>query len=445
MYSSTPAFNLKVVLKETGLAADTLRAWERRYGLPTPNRTAGGHRLYSQRDIETIKWLIKRQAEGLSISRAVDMWNEQLASGTDPLAGSTQQTSISPLTSPIPYQAPDTTLDSIRAQWIQACLEFSESAAEQTLNQAFSMFPVEAVCLEVLQKGMSEIGEHWYKNRATVQQEHFASGLAMRRLDALLSASPTPTRNQAVLVGCPPEEWHTFTPLLLSLLLRRRGLHVIYLGANVPSEEFSNTVKNLNVDLVVLVAQQLITAATLQQTALVLSSQKIPIAFGGRIFTIHPELSNTISGFFLGNNLPAAIEQIEMILSTKIKPHQPKTASPRHIAAHQAFVSNRGQIELTFKELLDPLFIAPENIRTGTHFLGDNIAAALQLGDISHASTEVEWLRNLLQAHDTPPQQLIHFMEIYSQAVNRNINGQGEPIFEWLVSEVEKLKVKNQA
>src|SRR5215217_8710231 len=108
MYSTTPAFNLKVVLNETGLAADTLRAWERRYGLPTPNRTAGGHRLYSQRDIETIKWLMKRQAEGLSISRAVDMWNEQLASGTDPLAGSAQQTSISPLASPIPYQAPDT-------------------------------------------------------------------------------------------------------------------------------------------------------------------------------------------------------------------------------------------------------------------------------------------------------------------------------------------------
>ena len=54
MVSITPAYNLKVVLKETGIAADTLRAWERRYGLPMPQRSAGGHRLYSQRDIETI-------------------------------------------------------------------------------------------------------------------------------------------------------------------------------------------------------------------------------------------------------------------------------------------------------------------------------------------------------------------------------------------------------
>src|SRR5512144_2011880 len=96
MLSTTPAFNLKAVLKETGLAADTLRAWERRYGLPTPDRTAGGHRLSSQRDIETLKWLTARQAEGLSISRAVDMWNEQTASGTDPLAGSAQIALLAP-------------------------------------------------------------------------------------------------------------------------------------------------------------------------------------------------------------------------------------------------------------------------------------------------------------------------------------------------------------
>ena len=440
MYSTTPAFNLKVVLKETGLAADTLRAWERRYGLPTPNRTAGGHRLYSQRDIETIKWLMKRQAEGLSISRAVDMWNEQTASGTDPLADAGQQASRPPLSLPIQYQSPDTTLDSLRAQWIEACLEFSESAAEQTLNQAFSMFPVEPVCLDILQRGMSEIGERWHTNRATVQQEHFASGLAMRRLDALLSASPAPTRPQTVLVGCPPEEWHTLTPLLLALLLRRRGLNVIYLGANVPSEQFAQTVQDLKVELVILVAQQLTTAATLQQVALTLSGKNIPIAFGGRIFNIHADMPQTIPGFFLGNSLTAAVEQIESVLSRKLRQQSVQAASPAYVAAHQAFLSRRGQIELTFRQLLEPLGISPENIKTGIHFLGDNITAALQLGDLSHVSTEIDWLQVLLQAYDASPQQLIHFMETYSEAVNRNINGQGKPIFEWLAAEVEKLR-----
>ena len=441
MVSITPAYNLKVVLKETGIAADTLRAWERRYGLPMPQRSAGGHRLYSQRDIETIKWLMKRQGEGLSISRAVDLWNEQIASGTDPLADLAQ--TASPSTVPAPYKSADTTLDLLRADWVEACLNFSESTGEQILNQAFSLFPVEAVCIEVLQKGMSEIGEQWYENRASVQQEHFASSLAMRRLDALLSASPAPTRNQTVLVGCPPEEWHTFTPLLLALLLRRRGWNVIYLGANVPADQFSVTVKTIKADLVVLVAQQLITAATLQQTALLLSSQDIPVAFGGRVFSIHPELPASFSGYFLGHDLLAALDQIEVLLTKKLRPPQPRSASPAHIAAYQAFVSKRGQIELTLREWIEPLAMAPENIKTGIHFLGENITAALQLGDMSYVSSEVEWLKVLLQFHQAEPEQLIHFMETYSAAVNKNINGQGEPIFAWFATEVEKLTAKN--
>jgi len=323
-------------------------------------------------------------------------------------------------------------------------MDFSENTAEQTLNQAFSMFPVEAVCLEVLQKGMSEIGNRWYGNQASVQQEHFASALAMRKLDALLSASPQPTRHQTILVGCPAEEWHTFTPLLLALFLRRRGLNVIYLGANVPVEQFANTVQNLKAGLVILVAQQLITAATLQHTAQILSSRSIPVAFGGRIFSIHPELPPSIAGFFLGDQLPSAIEQIELILDRRIKEAVPRAASPEYVAAYQAFVSKRGQIELTFRQMLEPLLISPENINTGIHFLGDNITAALQLGDMSHVTTEVDWLKTLLQAYQTDPLQLIRFMETYSASVNKNINGQGRPIFQWLATEVEKLKMQNE-
>lgn len=438
MFSTTPAFNLKVVLKETGLAADTLRAWERRYGLPSPNRTPGGHRLYSQRDIETIKWLMKRQEEGLSISRAVDLWNEQIASGTDPLADAFQAASPSAL--PVQYRSPDTTLDSLRAQWIESCLNFSESSAEQTLNQAFAMFPVEAVCLEVLQRGMSEIGERWYENQASVQQEHFASALAMRRLDALLSAAPAPTRNQTVLVGCPPDEWHTFTPLLLALLLRRRGLNVIYLGASVPAARFSSTVKDIGANLVVLVAQQLVTAATLQRIALSLFGQEIPVAFGGRIFNIHPELPGRIPGYFLGHHLLAAIDEIDSSFGRKFRALQPKLASPVYITAHQAFIAQRGQIELTLKESIEPFATSSDDIQNGIHFLGENIAAALQLGDMSLVSAEVQWLKVLLQFYETPPEQLIHFLQAYSNAVNKNINGQGRPIFDWFAAEVAKLR-----
>ena len=429
MLSKSPAFNLKAVLRETGLAADTLRAWERRYGLPTPQRTAGGHRLYSQYDIETIKWLIARQAEGLSISRAVDSWNKQVASGTDPLADTFSTNIIVPQNV---NSSTDNALDRIRVEWIAACMNFSETLAEQALNKAFAISPVESVCIEVLQKGMSEIGALWFENRACVQQEHFASGLAMRRLDALLSASPAPTRPQTVIVGCPPDEWHTFTPLLLSLLLRRRGLNVIYLGANVPGDRFAETALKVKANLVILVAQTLNSAAHLQHTALALSAHHVNTAFGGRIFNLREGMVDYIPGHFLGKSLDLSIQEVEDILKGKDSTRELKTVSQKYLVALHAFVAKRSRIESTIKEHIQPLIVAPENLNTGIHFLGNNIAAALQLGELDHLSDEMEWLKSLLQMHEGKPQELNYFMKAYSDAVNEHINGQGESIQTWL-------------
>ena len=434
--SKNPAFNLKAVLQETNIAADTLRAWERRYGLPMPERTEGGHRLYSQYDIETIKWLLARQTEGLSISRAVDLWNEQIGSNIDPLAGFAPSALSSLSTTPAIYTSPETNLDSLRIQWIQACLNFSEVNAEQVLNQAFSIFPVEAVCMEVLQKGLAEFGGLWYENRASVQQEHFASGLAMRRLDALLSGSPAPTRNQTVLVGCPSNEWHTFTPLHLALLLRRRGLNVIHLGANVPAEQFEETVIAVHASMVILVAQTLTTAAALQLTAQTLSNLNVPVGYGGRIFTMHPDLADYIHGYYLGDSLRTSLSTVESLLKNKAKSNPLKVMSAEYIAAHEAFAAQRIHIESTIKEML--VFVPQsESMDTGIRFLGDNIIAALQLGNMEHVTKEMEWVKVLMQSHQRPASELTDFINNYSLAVDKHINGRGAPIKAWLKAQAQ--------
>jgi len=434
--SQTPAYNLKVVLKETGIAADTLRAWERRYGLPMPERTPGGHRLYSQHDIELVKWLLARQAEGLSISRAVNMWNEQTASGADPLAdlAITPQAMIASLA--------NTSLDALRADWIAACLKFNETIAEQTLNQAFSMFPVESVCMDVLQKGLVEIGVLWYENHANVQQEHFASALAMRRLDALLAASPAASRKQTVIVGCPPDEWHAFTSLLLALLLRRRGLNVIYLGANVPNEQFAETAASVHADLVILVAQTLVTAATLQQVARTLTSQGVRTALGGRIFNIHPSILESIPAYFLGPSLIESLDEVDRLLELEVEDiaAQAEPISQEYAAAHQFFTSKRTEIELTLRKLIQPLSISAEGLMSGILHLGNNIAAALQLGNMEYVTGEMEWLKALTESRERPTQEIKTFMENYASAVKQHINGSGRPIYEWLASEVDKLQ-----
>ena len=71
--SDTPLYNIAAVVQRTGVPATTIRAWERRYAYPKPHRDEGGQRLYSEHDVETIRWLLDQTTQGVAISRAVDM------------------------------------------------------------------------------------------------------------------------------------------------------------------------------------------------------------------------------------------------------------------------------------------------------------------------------------------------------------------------------------
>ena len=132
--SHLPIYNLRAVLKEIGLRADVLRVWERRYELPKPQRSAGGHRLYSEYDIATVKWLHARQLEGLTISRAVDLWKELADSGKDPLDHLSRATVVENISSSLA----DGGIEGLRSQWVKACLDFDAFKADDVINQAFA-------------------------------------------------------------------------------------------------------------------------------------------------------------------------------------------------------------------------------------------------------------------------------------------------------------------
>jgi DNA-binding transcriptional MerR regulator len=438
MPNTIPVYNLKAVLRETGLGADTLRAWERRYGVPAPQRTAGGHRLYSEYDIAQLKWLIARQNDGLSISRAVEMWKEQLAQGKDPLDAPARSKAMPSLPPQAIYLPPETGMDNLRAQWLAACLNFNESAAEQTLNQAFSLYPVETVCTDLLARGLSEVGMLWYENRASVQQEHFASNLAMRRLDALIAAAPPAGRPHTILVGCPPEEWHTFTGLLVTLFLRRRGLNVVYLGANVPANRFEETLAAIQPRLVILSSQQLVTAASLQQTAMLLNAHGATVAYGGRIFGIQPGLTERIPGHFLGSSLESGIETVETLLVTRPDAPRPVPPSVEYVEALKAFSLKRPLVENSLNTRLAPLGGNPDYFVTANHFMGDNLRAALLLGDLAYLDTEIDWLNTLIKTNHLSLEVVPEYLKLYSAAIQEHLGDQGQIIVRWADKMINK-------
>lgn len=421
-----PTFNLKVVVRETGLKPDTLRVWERRYGLPSPDRTQGGHRLYSERDIDTVKWLMARRAEGLSIGRAADLWHRLEADGQDPLVG--EATAPGAVGGP-PLAAGAPNVVELRRAWVVACMAFDEARADQILTQAFSILPPETVTVEILQAGLARIGDGWYQGGVSVQQEHFASSLAMRRIDALILAAPPPNRAGRILVACPAEEQHVFAPLLLTFLLRRRGLDVLFLGANVPQDRLEGALEAARPRLAILSAQQLHTAATLAEMADLLQRGGVPVAYGGLIFNRIPAVRERIRGAFLGESLPEAVERAERFLASPPRAERVEPAGNEGALPH--YLAQRPLIERELEGGMSVHGMTSAALMAANGGMAHALSAALSLGDINLILPDMDWVAGLLRGRGLPTSQLGHYLAAYGAAAASHLDARGQPIVDW--------------
>ncbi len=421
--SRTPAYNLSSVLKETGLSADTLRAWERRYGVPSPQRTPGGHRLYSQWDVSLLKWLRARQAEGMPISRAVIRWKEMTEAEADPLESVSSALVAG-------YRPAEGSLDALREQWVAACLSYDEAAAEQVLNQAFAQYSVEVVLSALVLRALHEVGEFWSQGQASVQQEHFLSGLAMRRMDALIVASPPAQYPGSILLACAAGELHALPLLYLSLLLRRRGRRAIFLGAEVPAAQLVETARMVGAALVVLSAEQLVTAAALKEAAEQLAKKHIPAAYGGRVFVAQPQMQSRIAARYLGDAVETAPDCIEGLLASW--PGIPRLLRSASALDAAAFRDARAGIELNVGQQLLKAAVPGRLLRFANDYFGSELAAALALGDVSYLEPDMAWIRNRLASQGLTERALHDYLLAYSAAVRKVLGASGAALAAWI-------------
>ena len=428
----TPTFNVKVVVRATNLKPDTLRAWERRYGLPVPKRTAGGHRLYSQHDIDTLNWLIARQAEGLTISRAVALYREYETNGRDPFLEHHFTGEVSQATDTIKVGE---ALVQLRTSWVEYCLGFREQDAKQVLAQAFSLYTPETVCNKVLQKGLAEVGRLLYEAEVSVQQEHFASALANLKLDALIAALPVPTRPGRLLIGCPLEEEHTFSPRLLSFLLRRRGWEVVFLGANVPLDRMDGTLQRNQPRLVILSAQTLPAAATLLEMGDLLFDAGVPLGYGGLIFNRLPALLDHIPGHYLGKRLQDAPALIERLMSAPSTAYAKKVAVKGYRESQCEYREHQALIESRVWKDLNGAADGLSSLRSVNISMSQYIIAALTLGDLELLGYAFEWLRGLLSRRDGASEAILlnRYLAAYGQAAREVLGADSSNvILAWL-------------
>lgn len=205
-----PGLNIEAFSRRTGVAPDTLRKWERRYGILRPSRTERGQRRYDEHDVDVVRWLKGRLAEGYRIGEAAALLG----------------------TEGVPAASPR----DLRTLLVRAAADGDGERVARLLDQAFALPSLETALLEVVAPALRDIGDEWQARTVGVANEHLLSSGVRARVDRLLADARGGTRG-AVTLACVPGERHELGLLTLAVLLRADGWQVAYLGADTPLAE----------------------------------------------------------------------------------------------------------------------------------------------------------------------------------------------------------------
>lgn len=226
--SEAGALRIGELSRRSGVSPELLRAWERRYGLLQPTRSAGGLRLYSPDDLARVEAMRQHLSDGLAAAEAAE------------LATRTAQRDEA---------APSAAKDELAA----ALDAFDESAAHTLFDSLLARVSVDTLLRDVVVPYLHDLGERWERGEVSIAQEHFASTLLRGRLLGLARGWSQGIGPAAVL-ACAPGEQHDLGLLSFGIALRARGWRIVYLGTDTPIASVTDAVRTSNADLAVVSA-----------------------------------------------------------------------------------------------------------------------------------------------------------------------------------------------
>ncbi len=314
-----------------GITEPTLRAWEKRYNILTPQRTESGHRRYTKRDIYRVIWLKNRLEEGMSISQASTLLQTQPEENLDEVLQAEVKQGWSTPTTKRNGQGSNgrysqtTEIRSLKAltgELLNAFLDYNEQRADNLLSEAVGLYSPEEVCVEIMQPVLREIGERWMRNEVTVATEHFASNMCRTRVNAMIDSLPVVETGPLILTACGPHEFHELGVIVTTFFLRRHGWRVIYLGQNVPALDLEKDLRRLRPALVVFSAGRTETALSLAQEITPVINRvrdnwlsNMIFAYAGGAFNRDPGLHDLFKGnLYFGDDARQSIALVERIL-----------------------------------------------------------------------------------------------------------------------------------
>lgn len=222
-------YRIQTVAEMTGVSAATLRAWERRYGVPVPSRTDSSYRVYSEADVEMIRRVRQLCEEGMAPAQATRLVFEEAETRA---AASTAAESEDPF-------------GSLQRQIVEAVERFDPRLLERRLDRATSLGQPATVVDRVLRSALVEIGDRWHDGRMTVAQEHLATEAILGATRRLLPLVQPEGDARIAVLACFADDEHAFAVHALAILLSSWGWHTVLLGARTPPAAVRHAVREL--------------------------------------------------------------------------------------------------------------------------------------------------------------------------------------------------------
>jgi DNA-binding transcriptional MerR regulator/methylmalonyl-CoA mutase cobalamin-binding subunit len=237
-----PRYPIRAVARLTGLTADTLRSWERRYRVVSPVRDPRG-RLYSGTDVKRLQLLAAAVERGHPIGRLASKADEELEAL---IAARTAARADDEA------QGDDAQGDVALSTLLTALGRFDAASVERELNRLSLALKPRDLVHRVIFRFLKHVGDEWHANRLNIAQEHLLSGAVRNLLGAMVRLYSKEDVPRRLLFATPSGERHEFGILAAAMLAASGGLGVTYIGADVPARLIVDSAARSGVDVVVL-------------------------------------------------------------------------------------------------------------------------------------------------------------------------------------------------
>ncbi len=284
-------YPIKTAASITGVNANTLRAWERRYGLIQPQRSGGKYRLYTRDDLDLINKVVSLLEKGIPIGRVqealVKKSSSAAAQSTSPWAPLIQR-------------------------MVRGVIQLDEDVLDAVYNEALSLYPIDVVTQALMVPVMTELGERWASDTGTISEEHFFTVYLRNQLGARFHHLRGSSHRQRLIAACLPGELHENGLLFFALAALAHGHRVKLLGANMPLKELPTAIRKCNADGVVLAGVMESSFSDNRQDLRALVAQlSEPVFVGGSVAMEHWDEIINLGGTPLEGEINRALTRID--------------------------------------------------------------------------------------------------------------------------------------